>query len=262
VRSFLAHYWWLLIFSAVLAVWIRHLARRARDLNRPTDTVLPKPAAPSGAHPAVFRRAEFQARSDAVTRGYTRGFLLALVVMVVQAPLWIAVRALFDLPRGMFAYGITAGVFLGAVLLIGFAFRAGRVARRLGLVCPHCGIDFFRTNEPGQRYQDLVLETGACPGCRAPLLDASEVGPVSTTLTKREHAQLIGVLVLMTVAIVVMTYYGSRMAAETRALRCRNRYAAARTAADSVTVDARAANKSGSIRCGDLRREGRLKVER
>jgi uncharacterized ion transporter superfamily protein YfcC len=78
----------------------------------------------------------------------------------------------------------------------------------------------------------------------------------ATVLTRSQHAKLIAVIVVMTIAIVWLAVYGARVAAETRALRCQHRYAAARTAADSATVDSLHPQQDSPITCGRLRLAG------
>ena len=77
--------------------------------------------------------------------------------------------------------------------------------------------------------------------------------PDASLLTKSQHAKLIVVIVIMTGAIVWLTAYGARINAETRALRCQRRYAAARSAADSATVDSLHPQQDSRITCKGLR---------
>jgi hypothetical protein len=102
--------------------------------------------------------------------------------------------------------------------------------------------------------QDRVLETGKCPGCTAQLLDPSEVGSVSQTLTLAEHAQYIGLIAVLVAGIIVMTYFGHAQVQANAWNRCRRLYARAYTASDSVVIDSTRLDRGDRVTCDYFRR--------
>ena len=240
IKHFLESWWILPLIFALPAVTIWRSARRIARLDA-AEFNIPRHDTPNLRTNAPFRRADFAAKAEIVRKGTVMGTAISMVVLLAWYPSLVAIsRLLPTLPHGaLIAYQVILFVVAMGSLFVSAA-RGSRLARRSGLICPACGIELVGTS--GRRrfqkqVEDRVLETGKCPGCGAQLLDPSEVGSVSETLTPAEHAQYIGLIAVLVAGIIVMTYLGHAQVKANAWNRCRRLYARAYSASDSVVID-------------------------
>ena len=264
--------WWPFLFLAVLGVSIwratldgisiwrstRRLARLSASESkiRRDDTREIRTNAP-------FRRRDFAAKAEIVRKETVKGTAIMMVILVAWGPSLVAISRLVPtLPRGsLIAY--QAILFVAAMgSYLAFTARGSRLARSSGLICPACGMELAGVRQRGRRsadlVQDRVLETGKCPGCRAQLLDPSEVGSGSQTLTRGEHAKYIGIIAAMVTAIIVMLYFAPGPTYARYRSRCRDLYAHAYTDSDSVVVDSTRLDRRDRVTCRYFRRSNKL----
>jgi hypothetical protein len=207
---------------------------------------------------APFRRRDFAAKAGIVQRESEKAIAIVMVLVVIGVPSLVVISRLVPSLRhgALITYrGILPVVAMG--LLLTFAVRGSRLARRSGLVCPACGIDLTSVYKHGRfQYlvQDLVLETGKCPGCKKQLLDPAEVGPVSRDLSRAGNALYIGIFAVMIAGIIAMVYFGGRQVQANAWARCRRLYARAYTASDSVVIDSTRLDRGDSVGCEYFRR--------
>jgi hypothetical protein len=200
---------------------------------------------------APFRRADFIAKAEIVRKEGAKGALIAVVILFAWYPSLVAISRLIPtLPRAsLIAYqAILFVVAMGSVVV--FTRRESRLARRSGLICPACGDELTGTYRGGRfqkLVQDRVIETGKCPGCRAQLLDPSEVGSVSQTLTLTLAER--GVLAVLVAGLIVMLYFGRAQVRTNASNHCRRLYAGAYTASDSVVIDSTRRARGDKVNC-------------
>ena len=210
--------------------------------------------------PAGFRRSEFEASADLVRRESAKGLWVMGGVIVLGFPALYAISWLVPMlsPWG-FGAAVLALLAVGIGSIFAFNSRASRLMRGLGLLCPVCKLELVgarRRNEPDAAKR--VLESGTCPGCATQLLDPAEVRPVPRASLRALLLPVLGVVALLTAGLVVSAYLGSGGLTATRVQVCTQRYAGARSAADSSTVDAVRPTGRSTVSCGELQRDGQL----
>jgi hypothetical protein len=250
--------WW---FPTLVVAWCGlTMWRSTRHPTRPSALKSKiRPHATRELHPkAPFRRADFAAKAEIARKESAKGATIALAIIVAGGPLGVVITRLFPhLPRVFFIVFMTiyfAGV-VGPYVL--FTARGSLLARRSGLICPACGIEL--EGAAGVRnlaylIENRVLETGKCPGCRAQLLDPSEVGPVPWTSTRAETARGVGLIAVLLAVLVVMVYFTHKQVTANAWSRCRRLYDRAYTAADSVAIDSTRLDRDDSVGCEYFRR--------
>ena len=203
--------------------------------------------------PFLYHRADFLARCAQARRSIG---VWSLLVVGIVLPVWWAVAAYF--PRiGRQAMVTAMEVFLGTAIALMFwsAARYDRAVKRLGLRCPTCGAELIGGARGERSAEDYILETGHCKGCRRQILDPAEVGPPEPA--PRGTALRGGAVIVVLLLGLAGTLYFSRRALDRRAAAvCRGRYAAARTAADTASVDTATVGRREPRLCGPLRAKG------
>jgi hypothetical protein len=251
----LLDFWWVPALT-LLAVSVWGPARRLAKLNaleRKNQRHYPRELNTK----APFRRHDFAAKAAIVRKERMRGTAIAMVILLLWYPSLIAIsRLLPSLPHGwLTAY--QAILFVAAMgSYLTFIARGSRLARRSGLICPACGMELVgirqRAGRPQDLIQDLVLETGKCPGCKKQLLDPAEVGPVEN-LGPDDTVLYAGACVALVAGIVVMLYFGTAQVDPNAWTRCRRLYARSYTASDSILIDSTVAPRN-HVTCEYFRR--------
>jgi hypothetical protein len=252
IKQFLQHWWaWLLLAYLGSGIWRMAHGRlgppsAAEPVGRLDDTPVLRTKAP-------FRRDDFAAKAEIVRKEGAKGTLIAVAILFAWAPSLVAIsRFIPTLPRAsLIAYqAMLFVVAMGSIVV--FTQRESRLGRRSGLICPACGDELTGTYRGGRfqkLVQDRVIETGKCPGCGAQLLDPSEVGSVSQTLTLAEHAQYIGVIAVLLAGLIVSLYFGTAQVRTNVSNHCRPLYAGAYTASDSVVIDSTRLARGDRVNC-------------
>jgi hypothetical protein len=259
IKSFIENYWWATLFTVIVVVWAWRAWRRSTR-SSPPALEIPRRDTRDIPSTSPFRRSDFAAQAEIVRREMVKGFGIGMAIFLIGFPALLAVNWLAPTSlRGSFGAVAFVLCAAGVAAMLLFAIRGSRMMRRIGLVCPACGAELVGTmGVAGAWIQDRVFETGKCPRCRAQLLDPTEVGPEPRTLTRADHARVLGLIAALLTALGAITYFGNASVAARRSASCNRRYAAAHSSVDSGAVDVRRLNERGTVTCGDLRRAGRL----
>lgn len=202
----LAHYWWLLIFGAALAVYVRYLAGMAKTYEERMDTeriagAVQRATRAEDETPAPFRRAEFAARY-AQFRRRAPGFLFHFGPSVVAcAAVWLFKMLGPAIDFDLWTASLWIGISLAFVMLPLGQLRTAKLLRVAGLRCPACGAEL------GIGTAERVLVGGRC-ACGVWLIHPSELPPEAPPAAPTPRwRHVVDLIVLLSVTVGAL-YYG------------------------------------------------------
>jgi hypothetical protein len=206
-----------------------------------------------GSLATVFTRADFEERVERVRRRALLYHVFAMMMLAVGYPAVFALDAYRVLPSS-----ITRPLLIVPIVAFGVSWALAsmalpRLIRRMGLHCPICDYALWHTGL-GRPGRHAVLETGKCPKCNADVLDVGEAGArPAAPISLRDHIQEASIVVMLVIGLAAFVYFGKKSRVQGRTETCAARYAAAKTAADSVRVDQSGFRRSSST-CEDYQR--------
>ena len=230
MADFLQNYWWLLLFSSILILWTWSTVRRLQQ--NPPEALAEAAKAQRAQDPAPtpLRADQVRSRLDALRHRQHPVLGVALAVVLFGA--------LFVVPKTIPDVSMRAVLYIDAVvaflILSIWRLRDLKNIREIGLTCPLCGDELTR----------LLLYEGRCQKCDAWLVHPNELeaapAPLVTAGSPLRNA--VGLVVLISL-FVWGGYHFARLMRETRD-DCAQRYAEARTPADSSRIKASKACRS------------------
>ncbi len=131
--SFLQHYWWAIVFSAIIAWWASGLWRGAKRLSTPPPAVQSPPLR------TAFTRSEFEGKVGLVRKRIWMGVGAGLGIFVIGTLTLIVLgQAVPSIPQGDLEAAQLLVIVAALLSLFGFIIADTRLIRRLGLICPVC----------------------------------------------------------------------------------------------------------------------------
>jgi len=215
--AFLASYWWFILLSVVLLIWVRRAMRKGDQFAN--DELVARATRALDPTPTPWRAADVTARLAVLKRRGRPWLGSTLAVALAAAP--------FVVPTLVPALTSRAVLYIDAALaflvLTIWRLRHDRVVQEAGLKCPACGAE----------QTAALLYKGQCEQCSTWLLHPNELDPwpASRITSGSPVRNAIGVIVLLS----LMAWGIKQTSRLIRSNRedCARRYAAARTAADT-----------------------------
>lgn len=201
----------------------------------------------------VFTRADFEERVERVRRRALLLHVFAMMMLAFGYPAVLALDAYRVLPSSIIRPLLFVPIVGFAVTWALASMSFPRLIRRMGLHCPVCDYALWHTGL-GRPGRHTVLATGKCPKCGADVLDVGEAGSrPAAPISRGDQIREGSIVAMLVIGLVAFVYFGKKSRVTGRTETCAARYAAAKTAADSLHVDQSGFRRSSST-CEDYQR--------